>query len=427
MAEERPRVVVTGMGVVTPMGETVETYREALFAGRSGVTRWKNADRYAYSKVGGDLSDFDFDAHLSRVGEHYPAGLLHSARKLMRPTPFSGRVTGVTALQAFVAAGLGDGSVDRTRVAHVLAGHNLNSGYIYDQHLQFLEEPEYIDPLYGVVGGDTDILSVVSELLEVRGPSLTTGAACASGNVALLSALDLLRLRRADAVIVSGGAPDPEPPGLHAWAIIDAITFRSFNETPARASRPFDALREGFVPSQGCGVVVLETLEHARRRGAPVRAEILGGAAGSDASRQPKPDVEGQVRTMQLALRDAAVDAERIGYVNAHATSTPLGDTVEVMAIKRVFGDHAYRIPVNATKSMLGHCFSAAGIVELIATVLQMEAGVVHPTINQEVKDPELDLDFVPNQARPHRFDTAISNAFGFGGLNSCIVVGRVP
>jgi 3-oxoacyl-(acyl-carrier-protein) synthase len=228
-----------------------------------------------------------------------------------------------------------------------------------------------------------------------------------------------------DAVMVTGASNDLDPPSLHSWVIIEALAFRSFNDEPERASRPFDALREGFVPSQGAAAVVLETLHGARGRGARIRAEILGAAAASDASRLTKPDRNGQVRAMRGALDDARVRPEEVDYVNAHATSTPLGDAVEVAALKEVLGEHAYRVPVNATKSMLGHCLSSAGLVELVATVLQMENGVLHPTINQERKDPELDLDFVPNQARPARIDVAISNGFGFGGLNSCIVVGR--
>lgn len=419
------RVVVTGMGVMTPIGERLEDYLESLLAGRSAVTRWKSVDERCASKIGGDMSDFDLEAHLRRAGDAYPAGLVRSARPLMRPTPLSGRVTAPAAMQAFVDAGLPHPLVVSERFGHVLAGHNVNSNYIFEGHKDYVEEPEYIDPLYGVVAEDTDVLSVISELLGLRGPSFTVGGACATGNLAIMAALDLLRSGRVDAALVTGASNDLDPPSLHSWVIIEALSFKSFNDDPARASRPFDALREGFVPSQGAAAVVLETLAVARARGARVRAEILGAAATSDATRLTKPDQAGQVRAMRDALADARVRTEEVDYVNAHATSTPLGDAVEVAALKEVFGGHAYRMAVNSTKSMVGHCLCAAGVVELVATVLQMERGALHPTINQEQKDPELDLDFVPNQAREARVEVAISNGFGFGGLNSCVVVGR--
>jgi 3-oxoacyl-(acyl-carrier-protein) synthase len=424
-ASDARRVAVTGMGVVTPLGASLEEYFQALVAGRSAITRWRSMEERCASRIGGDLSGFDLDQHFKSAGGAYPAALVQSARKLMRPTPPTGRITAPAAMQAFVDAGLPHASLRAERIGHVLAGHNVNSNYVYEGHKVFLEEPEFIDALYGVVAEDTDVLSVISELLGLKGPSFTVGGACASGNLGLMAGLDLLRAGRVDAVLVTGASNDLDPPSLHSWVIIEALAFRSFNDDPARASRPFDALREGFVPCQGAAAVVLETMASARARGARIRAEILGAAAASDATRLTKPDQEGQVRAMRGALEDARVDAADVDYVNAHATSTPLGDAVEVAALKQVFGPRAYRIPVNSTKSMLGHCLSAAGLVEMVATILQMERGVLHPTINQEQKDPELDLDFVPNQARDGRIRVAISNGFGFGGLNACVVVGR--
>lgn len=421
------RVVVTGMGVVTVVGESVPEYWDALRAGRSGVTRFKNLEEKPAVRIGGDLSDFDVFAHFTRAADRYPADLIAKARKLLRPTPPTGRITLPAAMQAFVDAGLPHPALPSERIAHVLAGHNVNGNYVYQTGKAFQEEPEFIDPLYGMLAGDTDVLSVISEALGLQGPSFTVGGACASGNLGLMSALDQLRSGRARAVLVTAPSNDLDPPSLHAWMILDALSFRSFNDEPARASRPFDALREGFVPAQGAAAVVLETLASARARGARVHAEILGVAAASDGSRLTRPDQRGQVRAMRDALDDARVRADEVEYVNAHATSTPLGDAVEVAALKEVFGAHAYRLAVNSTKSMIGHCLSAAGIVELVAAVLQVEHQVLHPTINQEQTDPALDLDFVPNVAREARIDIALSNAFGFGGLNACAVIRRAP
>jgi 3-oxoacyl-(acyl-carrier-protein) synthase len=396
-------------------------------AGRSGITLWKRMDQRIDSKIGGDLSDFDLKAHLARVGPGYPADLVKRGQKLLRATPLAGRVTAAAALQAFVDAGLPDSNLDSERIGHVLAGHNLNMNYIFENVLTLDEEPEYIDPLYSLMAYDTDVLAVISELLTLKGPTFTVGKACASSNAALLVGLDLIRSGRADTVVVSGGCMEVDPSTLQGFAMVGALAVRSFNGDPARASRPFDARREGFVPSEGAGALILETLAGARARGARIYAELLGAASTSDASRHTKPNLDGEVRAMRGALQDAQIAPEQVDYVNAHAASTPLGDAVEVAAIKAVFGDHAYHIPVNSTKSMTGHCHVAAGVVELVATLLQMEHGFVHPTINQEERDPELDLDFVPNEARQHRIEIAISNAFGFGGLNSCVVVGRAP
>lgn len=208
---------------------------------------------------------------------------------------------------------------------------------------------------------------------------------------------------------------------------MDAISWKSYNDEPARASRPFDRRREGFVPSEGAAAVVLETLASARGRGAQVHVELLGAASTSDAGRPTRPSQEGQARAMRAALRDAHISPDQVDYVNAHAMSSRLGDAVEVAAIKSVFRDHARKLPVNSTKSMVGHCITSSGIIDFVSTVLQMEHRFVHPTINQEEPDPELDLDFVPNQARGHKIDYAISNAFGFGGLNATVVVGWSP
>jgi len=207
--------------------------------------------------------------------------------------------------------------------------------------------------------------------------------------------------------------------------MMNALSTHSFNDEPWRASRPFDAQREGFVPSEGAAAVVLETLKSAKSRGAPIYAEVFGAGATSNVSRQSIPDMDGQVRAMRAALSDAYLDPERVNYVNADAPSSLLGDAVEVGAIKRVFGEHAYNIPVNSTKSMVGHSLSAAGIVDFATTVLQMQNNFVHPTINLEEPDAELDLDFVPNEARDYRIEYALSNSFGFGGLNASVILGR--
>lgn len=423
---DRERVVVTGLGVISGVGEDRQSFWDGLVHGRSAITRWKKKDARLESQIGGDLSDFSLEEHLGRVGAGYPVALLSSAKKLLRATPLAGQMTAAAALQAWVDAGLDRGGIDAERFGHVCAGHNVNTPYLCENARTYLEEPDYIEPLFGMMVLDTDVVTVTSELLTLKGTSLLVGGACASGNLAVISALDLIRAGRVDGVVVTGAPIAMEEVALHGWTMIDAVAC-SFNDAPARASRPFDARREGFVPSEASAALVLESLSHARRRGAVVLAEVLGGAAASDACRLTKPHLEGQTRAMLSALRDARVDATRVDYVNAHATSTPLGDAIEVAAIKAVLGERARQVPVNGTKSMTGHPLTSAGTLELVATILQMNEGILHPTINQEDPDPALDLDFVPNAAREQRFTCALSNSFGFGGINSCVVVGTAP
>lgn len=420
---DRRTVVVTGMGIVTPNGETVSEFRESLEKGQSGITRWKrDSDRMA-SKIGGDMSEFSIADHLARVGRNYPAHLREAAQVVLRAAPLAVNLDAAAALQAFVDAGLPDPSLPPECIGHILGGTNFNASYILQNGNTFNDEPDYIEPLYGVMVLDTDVLARVCDLLTLKGPSWTVGNACGSSNIALITGMDLIRSGRAEAVVVTGTSGGLDPVLLHSWATLGALSSQSFNNDPMHASRPFDRRREGFVPSEGAAAVVLETLSSARARGAHIHAAILGGGSSSDATRQIRPSQEGQVRAMRAALDDARVNAEQLDYVNAHATSTPLGDKIEIAAIKSVLGEHVYKIPVNATKSMTGHLLNAAALVEFVAVVLQMENNFVHPTINLDEPDEGMDLDFVPNQARAAKPRLAMSNSFGFGGLNSSLVI----
>ncbi len=425
--DDTRRVVVTGMGVVTPIGETPAEFSASLRAGRSGIRRWKHMDERTLSTFGGDMGDFDLGAHFERVGARYPPDLIERAHKVLRATPLTGRLDCAAAVQAYIDAGLHDAGLDPERLGHVAGGNNLNNNYFVQNVRVFDQDPGSIDPFLGLVLWDTDVLGKVGQLLTVKGPNFMVGNACASGNVALLCAIDLLRAGRADTVVVSAATQELDPVVLQGWALMDALVWRAFADDPTRASRPFDARRQGFVPGEGAGAVILETLAGARARGARIHAELLGGVSTCDATRSAKPVVEGQMRVMRGALRDAGVTPEQVNYINANATSTIAGDAVEVEAIKRVFGEHAYRIPINATTSMLGHCLTAAGLVELVAVLVQIEDGYLHPTINLDEPDPGFDLDFVPHVARPYDIGIGMSNAFGFGGLNACVVVGRAP
>jgi 3-oxoacyl-(acyl-carrier-protein) synthase len=415
------RVVVTGLGCVTTLGESSDALMDALLAGRSGVTRWKSQPSTLYSKIGGELSDFKIEQHTAA----WPAHLAETAHSVLRISPPAGRYVAASVYQALATANALD--VCDAQTGHLLATHNVNERFVFQQALEFAEEPDFVDPMYGVIAFDTDPLASANEIFGVRGPSFTVGGACASSNVALLTALDLLRAGRAKRVIVSGCAGTLSPMALQGWSFIDALTLDTFADEPHRASRPFDKRREGFVPSEGAGAVVLETLEEARRRKAPIRAEILGGAMTSAASRGTRTDIDAQKRAIRAALQDSQIQADQIDYVNSHGTSTPIGDLNEMVALRAILGDHVRRIPINSTKSMLGHTLQASNLLELIATIGQMERGRVHQTLNLDDVDPDFaDLDLVPGTARDQRINVALSNGFGFGGVNAVIAVARL-
>lgn len=422
----RTGAAVTGCGVITGLGYDTSSFWEGLVNGRSAIRPWLDKDPRIDSKIGGDLSDFDLSDYLDGVGGDHSPELVGRARKLLRATPLSGVLTAAAAMQAWADAGIGESDVPPERCAHVCAGHNLGHAYISENLRTFRDDPEFIEPLFGVHHLDTDVVGVTCELLGIKGPSFMVGGACASGNIAIITALGLLRSGAADAVLVTGAPVAQDSLVLQGLVMIDALCTGTFDDEPERASRPFDALRAGFVPSEGGAAVVLETADSARRRGAPAAATLLGGACTSNAHRLTRPDQTGQERAMRDTLATAGIAPDEVDYVNAHATSTPLGDATEVAAIKAVLGGRAAEIPVNSTKSMTGHCLSASGVVEFVATALQLRHGVVHPTINQDKQDESLDLDFVPNVAREHRARIALSNSFGFGGMNSCVAVGAV-
>ncbi|MCB9688383.1 MAG: beta-ketoacyl-[acyl-carrier-protein] synthase family protein [Alphaproteobacteria bacterium] len=412
------RIAVTGAGVVCPLGEDTVTFWESLRAGRSGITRWREADEANESRIGGDMSAFDLRAHLD-AGRYDPAWSRRASKRL-RSAPLGSRMVVCAARQAADQARLGE--VDPERTAHVLAGHNVHDQYLYGASADYRAHPTLVDPMFGLHAFDTDAVSLVCELAGALGPSFLVGTACASGGTAVLRALDLLAAGRADRVLVTGVSSDMAPPLLQALAAMGAIAGGGQDE-PSRASRPFDLRRRGFVPAEGAAALVLEREADAVARGATPLALVLGGAEVSAGVLHARPEREHQVRALRLALREAGVRPDDIDYVNAHGTSTPLGDRSEIDALREVLGDRLAAIPVNATKSMLGHAIQAAAVLELVATVLQLGAGEVHPTINVDEPDPELAIDHVP-ATRPHRIGVAVKNAYGMGGFVTSLVLG---
>lgn len=423
----RKRIAITGMSINTPLSDTLDGFLEALLAGRSALSRWKKLDTSRmYSKVGADLSDYSIVGKVAALEGRVPADVHKRLRRLVNKAPWSTALSMLLAVDAARDAGLFDAGYDHTRIAAIVAGHNINFNHQYKNRLQFAEEPDFMDSLLALTGLDTDHAGSVSEVLDVRGPIYTVGAACASGNAAARLAIDEIRYHGVEAALVVGAVLDFSPVELHAMALMGAISYQSFHDTPEKASRPFDVLREGFVPAHGGATLVLEEWEAAKKRGANIHAELVGVEANSDANHLPQPSEEGQSRLMTRLLADCDLRPEQIDYINAHATSTPLGDITEIRSIKRVFGEHAYRLKLNATKSMLGHTCWAAPTVETVAAVMQMNAGKLHPSINVDDMDPEIDLDVCANRAVDYPVRYCMKSSFGFGGINAVSILRRL-
>jgi 3-oxoacyl-(acyl-carrier-protein) synthase len=344
-------------------------------------------------------------------------------RKIAKTAPPATRLTIIPALDAFIDAGLIDYAFDPDRMCCIIGGHNFHDGYSVKNVIQFLEEPEYIDGLMGVVVFDTDMAASICDILSIKGPMYTTGGTCTSAGIALRNAIREIRYGDCDLGLVGGGSMDYSAIGFQALSMVNAISYVNFNDRPGEASRPYDTKREGFVPAQGSGILVIEDLDHALARGAKIYAEILSVECNNDGNHLSNPSTEGQAKAIRRALDKAHISPGDIDYINAHATSTPLGDVTEIRSIKEVFGDHARKLKINATKSMLGHTGWTSHTVEMIASLMQMEKSRVHPSINIDELDPEVDLDVCANQGADHEINYFLKNSFGFGGINCCSVV----
>ncbi len=421
------RVVITGMGTINPLGDSLEGYYRNLLAGRSGVKRWQSLDMSQIEcKIGGDLGGYDTSAALERFRDDLGAEQYKKVRRLFRSATFSNRMSVLASLAAWQDAGLSGTRVDPFRTGVTVGGHNLNSNYIYENARLYLKDPELIDPLSGVEAIDPNVPATISEALGLQGPTFTVGGACASGNLALRLGFRDILLGECDRSLVVGGLFDVSPGDIQASVIIQAVVVKpEYQDRPEEASRPFDAGRCGFVYSHGTGTLVLEELEEARRRGARIYAEVLGVRANANANHLPQPAAETQGRLIGELLQATGVRPEEVDYVNCHATGTPVGDVEEIEAVKQAFGAQAARLKLNAPKSMLGHTCWAAPVVETIGGIMQMHGGRLHPTINIDRPDPQVDLDICAGGAVDHDVRLMVKNSFGFGGLNACSLIRR--
>jgi 3-oxoacyl-(acyl-carrier-protein) synthase len=408
------------MGVHTPLGTDLQGFLDKLLAGQSAVSRWSTLPtEKIYAKVGGDLGPVDLAALQGELQGRLPEAVFKRLRRLCARAPWGTALSMLTAARCAADGGLFGSSIDLDDCAVVVAGHNLNSRYIRANTLEFEEDPDWIDGLFSLHGLDTDHAGSVSEVLGARGAIYTVGGACASGNHALRCAVDEVRHHRASAALVMGAALDMSIVDLQGMALMGAITTRSFNERPEQASRPFDVDREGFVPSHGAGALLVESLSSARARGAQIYAEVVAVEASADGNHLPNPSVDGQSRLFSRVLRAAEMQPQDVDYICAHATSTPLGDLTELRSIRQAFGTHADKLVLNAPKSLLGHTCWSAPVVETIAAVLQMRAGVLHASANIDSLDPQVTLDVCADGPRTIQVEHCLNNSFGFGGINA--------
>lgn len=411
---DRPvrRVVVTGLGLVTPLGTGVEKTWKALCAGESGVGRITRFDPSGYdAQIAAEVKDFD------------PAQFIEK-KEIKKMDTFIHYAVGASQL-AVDDAGLKVSPEEATRVGVYIGSGIGGLGSIEHYHDVLKEKgPGRVSPFFIPM----TIINLASGQVAIRvgakGPNSCAVTACATGNHCIGDAYRLIQRNDADVMIAGGAEAAITPLGVAGFASAKALSFR--NTEPAKASRPFDKDRDGFVLGEGAGVVVLEELEHARARGARIYAEVIGYAMNSDAYHitAPPEEGEGAVRCMEMALKDAGVAKTDIGYINAHGTST-MADAIETKAIKHVFGEQAYKIPVSSTKSMTGHLLGAAGGIEAVFSILALHHGILPPTINLDHPDPACDLDYVPNKARATKTQVVLSNSFGFGGVNACLLFRR--
>lgn len=407
------RVVVTGMGAVTPLGLSCEASWEGLIAGKSAAATIRQFDASGFAvRIACELPGFNAEEFIDA----------REARKMDPSTRY-----GVAAsLMAWKDAGLAEAGFDPDRVGVIIGSGVGGIQTLEEQHTVLMEKgPRRISPYFIPMMISDMAAGAVSIRLGLKGPNYATVSACASGAHAIGSAFRAVQLGDADTVVTGGTEAAVCPMAVGGFASMKAISTR--NDEPERASRPFDRDRDGFVLGEGAGIIVLEELEKAKSRGATIYAEIVGYGATADAFHitAPSPDGEGMARAMRDALADASVDPSAVDYINAHGTSTELNDKYETAAIKHVFGDHARKLAVSSTKSMIGHLLGAAGGVEAVFTVLAIRNSVIPPTINYENPDPECDLDYTPNEARDARIKYALTNSFGFGGHNAVLALRR--
>lgn len=410
----RPRVVITGLGGITVLGSSVDMFWENLLKGQSGIRRITQFNTSGFPcQIAGEIPDFEPEKYLDR--------------KEARRIPRSAQIALAAAIQAVEDAGLPQKMPVPER-AGVVFGTAIGGVDKVDEGIQVLRTQgiDRVNPFILPAGIPNIPAFVISRQFQCLGPNCTITTACATGTQSVGEAAEYIRRGAADIVITGGTEAIIKDFSIGGFCAMHALPV-NYNDHPEAASRPFDAKREGFIFSEGAGALVLENMDHALARGARIYAEVAGQASSADGFHiaAPDPEAAGPIRAIRWALADAGLNPIDVDYINAHGTSTPLNDLTETRAIKTVFGEHAYHLAISSTKSMIGHAMGASGALEAIVCALTIAKGVIHPTINYEYPDPECDLDYVPNQARKQNVNVTLSNSFGLGGQNACLILRR--
>jgi beta-ketoacyl-acyl-carrier-protein synthase II len=411
---DRKRVVITGLGAVTCLGSSVDQLWDGLINGRSGIRRITQFDPSELPcQIGGEIPDFNADTYMDRK----------EGRRLPRST----QISIASAVQAVQDAGLPETMPNPERAGVVFGTAMGGTDALIDGLDDFRKKGYQRVKPFVLPSGIPNLPGFgIAKRFQCLGYNATIVVACATGTQTIGEGAEVIRRGAADILIVGGTEALMKDYSLAGFAVMRALPT-NFNDNPEKASRPFDAKREGFVFSEGAAAIVLESLDHAQKRGAPIYAEVVGQASTSDGFHiaAPHPEGLGAIRTMKWAIEDARIQPDEIDYINPHGSSTPLNDSMETKAIKEVFGPRAYEVAISSTKSMLGHAMGASGTIEAIACTLAIRDGIIPPTINYEYPDPDCDLDYVPNVGRKQTVNVAMSNSFGLGGQNACLVIKR--
>ncbi|MFC5471954.1 beta-ketoacyl-ACP synthase II [Cohnella suwonensis] len=404
------RVVVTGMGVVTSLGSDLPTLWNNLMNAKSGISTIEAFDTTEYTtKIAAEIKDFDPSLYIDKK----------DSRKMDRFVQFGVAASKMAIEDAKLEIGV---NADPERVGVVVGSGIGGLGTWEDQHTILMNKgPRRVSPFFIPMMIANMASGQISMITGAKGPNTAAVSACATGTHSIGDSFKMIQRGDADVMICGGAEATIRPIGMAGFCSMRAMSTR--NDEPEKASRPFDAGRDGFVMGEGSGVMILESLEHAKARGARIYAEVIGYGMSGDAYDMVEPDPQGAARSMKKALKDAGIEPSEVDYINAHGTSTPVGDKSETTAIKSVFGEHAYKLAVSSTKSMTGHLLGAAGGVEAVIVGLTLQNGVIPPTANLDDQDPELDLDYVPNVPREADVKIALSNSFGFGGHNATIIL----
>jgi len=416
-------VIVTGMGALSSHGVGVPALAKALREGNNPFKRSARFSVLSFDVIAAELDQFNFENSINQF-KHLPKSLTEHALKLGRRAPLTIQTSIVSALEAWEQAELFSREIDPSRIGLIIAGENTTQAYQYHLYRQFHEEPNYLSPTYALHFMDTDQVGTLSEIFNIQGEGFTVGGASASGNVGIIQGYRLIQQKCMDICLVVGALADLSPIEIQGFRNIGALGGTHFQHQPLKACRPFDKEHEGFIWGQASGCLILESSEFAKKSAANALGKITGTAMKLDANRLANPTMTGEVKVMQQALANAKLSSRDIQYINTHGSSSPLGDKTEVAAIQEVLGDAVKKVWINSTKSIIGHCIWSAGIIEAIATLLQIQEGMVHPNLNLE-NPIDKNCRFVGEKSETARIEVALSNSFGFGGINTSIVLAK--